>query len=65
LGGGDPGRIGGEATRPFSISGAGINIEGARVTTTTDQKAVHSSDLSITDVASVNAVMKRIERIRS
>ncbi len=39
-------------------------MKAARVTTTTDQKAVHSFDLSITDVASLNAVVKRIERIK-
>jgi GTP pyrophosphokinase len=47
-----------------TISDAGINIEGARVTTTRDQKAVHSFDLSVTDVAALNHVMKKLERIK-
>jgi GTP pyrophosphokinase len=47
-----------------TISEAGINIEGARVTTTRDQKALHSFDLAVADVKSLNAVMKKIERIK-
>ena len=46
------------------ISEAGINIEGARVTTTRDEKALHSFDLAVADVDTLNAVMKKIERIK-
>jgi len=52
------------ATVTNTISQAGLNIEGARVTTTRDQKALHSFDLSVSDVATLNDVMKRIERIK-
>ena len=52
------------ATVTNVISEAGINIEGARVTTTRDRKALHSFDLAVSDVASLNGVMKKIERIK-
>jgi len=52
------------ATVTNTISQAGLNIEGARVTTTRDQKALHSFDLAVSDVATLNDVMKRIERIK-
>ena len=47
-----------------TISEAGINIEGARVSTTRDQKALQSFDLTVSDVDTLNAVMKKLERIR-
>ena len=47
-----------------TISEAGINIEGARVSTTQDQKALQSFDLTVSDVQTLNAVMKKLERIR-
>ena len=47
-----------------TISEAGINIEGARVSTTKDQKALQSFDLTVSDVETLNAVMKKLERIR-
>jgi GTP pyrophosphokinase len=47
-----------------SISQAGINIGGARVTTQPDQKANHTFDLWVADVKSLTAVMKEIQRIR-
>jgi GTP pyrophosphokinase len=47
-----------------SISQAGINIGGARVTTQPDQKANHTFDLWVADAKSLGAVMKEIQRIR-
>ncbi len=52
------------ATVTNTISEAGINIEGARVSTTRDQKALQSFDLAVSDVKTLNAVMKKIERIK-
>jgi GTP pyrophosphokinase len=47
-----------------SISGAGVNIGGARVDTSDDQTAVHHFDLWVADLRSLTAVMKEIERVR-
>jgi GTP pyrophosphokinase len=47
-----------------SISGAGVNIGGARVATSDDQTAIHDFDLWVSDLRSLNAVMKEIERVR-
>lgn len=52
------------ATVTNTISQAKVNIEGARVTTSEDGKALHAFELAITDVKSLNEVMKRIERIK-
>ncbi len=46
-----------------TISGKGINIGGARVSTHAD-KAVQHFDLWVTDLRSLNAVMKQIEKVR-
>ncbi len=47
-----------------TISAAGINIGSARVDTHTDRTATHNFDLWVTDVKSLNAVIKEIERIK-
>jgi GTP pyrophosphokinase len=47
-----------------TISAAGINIGAANVTTSPDQKAVHTFDLWVTDVATLNSVMREIGRIK-
>ncbi|NQZ97739.1 MAG: bifunctional (p)ppGpp synthetase/guanosine-3',5'-bis(diphosphate) 3'-pyrophosphohydrolase [Myxococcales bacterium] len=47
-----------------TISSASINISAARVITNPDQRAVQTFDLWVSDVATLNAVMKDIERIR-
>jgi len=47
-----------------TISAAGINIGAATVTTTPDQRAVHTFDLWVSDVASLNAVMREIGRVK-
>jgi GTP pyrophosphokinase len=47
-----------------TIAAAGINIGAAKVTTSRDGKAIQTFDLWVTDVASLNAVMKQIERIK-
>jgi GTP pyrophosphokinase len=47
-----------------TISAAGINIGAANVTTTPDQKAVHTFDLWVSDVATLNAVMRELGRIK-
>jgi GTP pyrophosphokinase len=47
-----------------SISSAGVNIAGARVATSDDQTAIHDFDLWVTDLRSLTAVMKEIERVR-
>jgi (p)ppGpp synthase/HD superfamily hydrolase len=41
-----------------------VNIGGARVTTTEDRKALHTFDLWVKDVGTLNAVMKEIGRIK-
>jgi GTP pyrophosphokinase len=47
-----------------TISAAGINIGGAQVSTTEDSKAIQTFDLWVNDVATLNAVMKEIGRIK-
>jgi GTP pyrophosphokinase len=47
-----------------TISAAGINIGAARVTTSRDRRAIHTFDLWVTDVATLNSIMKQIERVR-
>ncbi len=47
-----------------TISAAGINIGAARVTTSQDGKAIQTFDLWVVDVATLNAVMKQIERVK-
>jgi GTP pyrophosphokinase len=47
-----------------TIAAAGINIGAAKVTTSRDGKAIQTFDLWVTDVASLNSVMKQIERIK-
>ena len=47
-----------------TISAAGVNIGAATVTTTPDQRAVHTFDLWVNDVATLNAVMREIGRIK-
>ncbi len=47
-----------------SISAASINIGDARVTIDRDGQAVHSFQLWVTDVATLNAVIKEIEKVR-
>jgi len=47
-----------------TISAAGVNIGAARVTTHPDRTATQSFDLWVTDVRTLAAVMKEIERIK-
>jgi GTP pyrophosphokinase len=47
-----------------TISAAGINIGAARISTTADNKALQSFDLWVTDVGTLNAVMKQIGKIK-
>jgi GTP pyrophosphokinase len=47
-----------------TISAAGINIGAAQISTTEDAKAIQTFDLWVSDVASLNAVMKEIGRIK-
>ena len=47
-----------------TISAAGINIGSARVDTHTDRTATHNFDLWVTDVQTLNNVIKDIERIK-
>ena len=47
-----------------TISAAGVNIGAARVSTTSDQKALQTFDLWVTDVGTLNAVMKQIGKIK-
>ena len=47
-----------------TISAAGINIGAANVTTTPEQKAVHTFDLWVSDVATLNRVMREIGRVK-
>jgi GTP pyrophosphokinase len=47
-----------------TISAAGINIGGARVTTSADQRAVHTFDLWVNDVETLNAVIKDVGKIK-
>ncbi len=47
-----------------AISGEGINIGGARVSTGQNRQAVQNFDLWVSDLRSLNTVMKRIEGVR-
>ncbi len=47
-----------------AISAAGINIGAARVTTTSDHKAIQTFDIWVTNVGTLNEVMKKIGRIK-
>jgi GTP pyrophosphokinase len=47
-----------------SISGAGINIGAAHVTTDADRRALLDFDLWVSDVRSLNSIIKEIEKIR-
>lgn len=47
-----------------TISSAKVNIGAARVNTSADQRAEQTFDLWVSDVGTLNAVMKDIERIR-
>jgi guanosine-3',5'-bis(diphosphate) 3'-pyrophosphohydrolase len=47
-----------------TISAAGVNIGAARVSTTSDQKSLQTFDLWVTDVGTLNAVMKQIGKIK-
>ena len=47
-----------------TISAAGINISAARVATQSDSKAIQTFDLWVGDAATLNGVMRQIERIR-
>jgi GTP pyrophosphokinase len=47
-----------------AISAAGVNIGAARVSTTSDQKSLQTFDLLVTDVGTLNAVMKQIGKIK-
>jgi GTP pyrophosphokinase len=46
------------------ISAAEVNIGAARVTTSSDNKAIQTFDLWVTDVGTLNAVMKQIGKIK-
>jgi (p)ppGpp synthase/HD superfamily hydrolase len=41
-----------------------VNIDGARVSTSSDHKAVSTFDLWVKDVKTLNAVMKQIEKLK-
>ena len=47
-----------------TISAAGVNIGAARVSTSTDQKSLQTFDLWVTDVETLNVVMKQIGKIK-
>jgi GTP pyrophosphokinase len=47
-----------------SISGAGVNIGAAQITTSDDQTAIHEFDLWVTDLRSLTALMKEIGKVR-
>ncbi len=47
-----------------TISGAGVNIAAARVTTSQDHKAIQTFDLWVHDVGTLNAMMKQIGKIK-
>jgi GTP pyrophosphokinase len=52
------------ATVTKTISARGINIGAARVTTSRDQLAEQTFDVWVSDVKTLNAVMKEISRIK-
>ncbi len=47
-----------------TISAAGINIGAAKITTSPDQRADQTYDLWVTDVRTLNAVMKQIQKVK-
>ncbi|MBW2493819.1 MAG: bifunctional (p)ppGpp synthetase/guanosine-3',5'-bis(diphosphate) 3'-pyrophosphohydrolase [Deltaproteobacteria bacterium] len=47
-----------------TISAAGVNIGAARVSTTSDQKSLQTFELWVTDVETLNVVMKQIGKIK-
>ena len=47
-----------------TISAAGVNIGSARIDTHTDRTATHDFDVYVTDVKTLNDVLKEIERIK-
>jgi len=47
-----------------TISAAGVNIGAARVSTTSDQKSLQTFELWVTDVGTLNTVMKQIGKIK-
>ncbi|MCL4684495.1 bifunctional (p)ppGpp synthetase/guanosine-3',5'-bis(diphosphate) 3'-pyrophosphohydrolase [Myxococcota bacterium] len=47
-----------------SIAATGVNIGGARVAIGNQNKAIHDFDLWVTDLRSLNTVIKEIERVR-
>jgi GTP pyrophosphokinase len=52
------------ATVTKTLAARGINIGGARVTTTPDKLAEQTFDVWVSDVDTLNAVMKEISKIR-
>ena len=52
------------ATVTKSISAAGVNIDGARVSTGRDDKAVSTFDLWVKDADTLAGVMKEIQRVK-
>jgi GTP pyrophosphokinase len=52
------------ATVTKSISAAGVNIDGARVSTGADDKAVSTFDLWVKDTKTLDTVMKEIGRVK-
>ena len=52
------------ATVTKSISAAGVNIDGARVSTGSQDRAVSTFDLWVKDAKSLEAVMKEIGRVK-
>jgi GTP pyrophosphokinase len=52
------------ATVTKTIAARGINIGGARITTTPDKQALHTFDVWVSDVDTLNAVMKEISKIK-
>ena len=52
------------ATVTKSISAAGVNIDGARVSTGTDDRAISTFDLWVRDLQTLDSVMKEIGRVK-
>ena len=52
------------ATVTKTIAARGINIGGARITTTPDKLAEHTFDVWVSDVDTLNGVMKEISKIK-
>jgi GTP pyrophosphokinase len=47
-----------------AISSAGINIGAAKITTSQDKTAIHTFDLWVKDVTTLNSIMKQIGKIK-